>query len=70
MNEVRRARIKCDVDILMHARERIEKIRDDEDRAIRGEPSHGYGNQSASDFLSEASQTLMVAIDRLNRAKR
>lgn len=70
MNGVRRARIKCDVDILSHARERIEKIRDDEDRAIRGEPSHGYGNQAASDFLAEASQALMIVIDRLQRAKR
>ena len=69
MNEDRRARIKCDVDILSHARERIDKIREDEDRAICGQPSHGYGNQAASDFLSEASQALLIVIDRLQRAK-
>ena len=40
MNEVRRARIQCDIEQLAAARERIHKIRDDEERAIRGESPH------------------------------
>lgn len=69
MNEVRRARIKCDIDLLSCIRERIDKIRDDEDRALRGDPLHGFGNAAACVFLSEASQALMIVIDRMQRAK-
>jgi hypothetical protein len=69
MNELRRVRIKCQIDLIAHARELIDKIRDDEDRAIRGENQHGAGCQASSDFLSEASHRLMVVIDRLQKAK-
>lgn len=69
MNEVRRARVKCDIDILAAARDRIDKIRDDEDRAIRGECQHGPGSQSATDFLTEAGHILGVVVDLLQKAK-
>lgn len=52
MNEVRRARIQCDIEQLAAARERIHKIRDDED------------------LMSEVGFLLMIAIDRLSKAKK
>jgi hypothetical protein len=70
MNELRRIRIKCEIDQLSMARQRIHKIRDDEDRAIAGDPSHGYGNQGATDALSEVGHILLVAIGKLQRARK
>ena len=70
MNEVRRARIQCDIEQLAAARERIHKIRDDEDRAIRGESPHGTGSHEASDIMSEVGFLLMIAIDRFSKAKK
>jgi len=70
MNEVRRARIQCDIEQLVSVRERIHKIRDDEDRAIRGESPHGPGSHEASDIMSEVGVLLMIAIDRLSKAKK
>ena len=58
------------VTVLAAARERIHKIRDDEDRAIRGESPHGTGSHEASDILSEVGFLLMIAIDRLSKAKK
>lgn len=70
MNEARRARIQCDIEQLVAVRERIHKIRDDEDRAIRGDSPHGPGSQEASDLLSEIGFVLMVAIGQLDKAKK
>ena len=69
MNEVRKARIKCDIDILAAARERIDKIRDDEDRPLRGEHAHGPGSQDATDMLTEAGRILGVVVSMLHKAK-
>ncbi len=69
MNEVRKARIKCDIDILAAARERIDKIRDDEERALRGDNAHGYGSQDATDMLTEAGRILGVVVSMLHKAK-
>ena len=70
MNELRRIRIKCEIDQLSQARQRVHKIRDDEDRAIRGDPNHGYGDQESTDALSEVGQILLVAIGRLQKARK
>jgi len=70
MNEVRRVRIDCERKLLAEIRERIDSIRDDEDRALRGDPITEHGSEDASDYLSEASQALMIVIDRLGRAKK
>ena len=68
MTEVRRLRIKCEIEQLAAIRERIHRIRDDEDRAIAaGMP--GAGSQGATDLLSEAGLILLVVMDKLRRAK-
>ena len=67
MNEVRRLRIKCAMEALAELREKIHKIRDDEDRAIAGGLD---GSQDASDLLSEAGMILLVAIGQLDKAKK
>ncbi len=67
MNEVRRLRIKCAMELLAELREKIHKIRDDEDRAIAGGLD---GSQDASDLLSEAGMILLVAIGQLDKAKK
>ena len=70
MNELRRIRIKCEIDLLSQVRQRIHKIRDDEDRAIAGDPNHGYGDQEVTDCLSEVGHILLVAIGRLQKARK
>ena len=67
MNEVRRLRIKCAMEALAELREKVHKIRDDEDRAIAGGLD---GSQDASDLLSEAGMILRVAIGQLDKAKK
>ena len=67
MNEVRRLRIKCAMELLAELREKIHKIRDDEDRAIAGGLD---GSQDSSDLLSEAGMILLVAIGQLDKAKK
>ena len=67
MKEVRRGRIKCAMESLAELREKIHKIRDDEDRAIA---SGIDGSQDASDLLSEAGLILLVAIGQLDKAKK
>lgn len=67
MNEVRRLRVKCEIDQLAVMRERIHKIRDDEGRAIQGGVG---GNQKATDLLSEVGLILLVALDKLQKAKK
>jgi hypothetical protein len=69
MNEVRRARIKCDIEMLACICERIDKIRDDEDRALRGETPHGPGSKEAADMLTEATYILLKAINQLQKAR-
>ena len=66
MNEVRRLRIKCEMEQLATLRERVHKIRDDEDRAIAGGAG---GSQDASDTLSEVGNILLVVLGLLGRAK-
>lgn len=70
MNELRRIRIKCEIDLLSQVRQRIHKIRDDEDRAIAGDHNHGYGDQEVTDCLSEVGHILLVAIGRLQKARK
>jgi len=70
MNEIRRVRIDCERKLLAEIRERIDSIRDDEDRALRGDPIMEHGSEDASDYLSEASLVLLIAIDKLGRAKK
>jgi hypothetical protein len=70
MTEFRRIRIKCEIDQLSQARQRIHKIRDDEDRAIAGDPKHGYGNQEVTETLSEVGHILLVAIGKLQKARK
>lgn len=67
MNEVRRVRIRLEMEELSKLRERVHKIRDDEDRAIAGGVG---GSQDASDTLSEVGNILLVAIGQLDCAKR
>lgn len=69
MNEGRRDRIERDIEMLVCIRDRVKKIRDDEDSARRGSACHGYGSDEASDLLSEASHVLLIAIDRMERAR-
>lgn len=69
MNEVRRARIQCDIDIMAALRERIDKIRDDEERGLSDARFGTGASEAAIDFLSEASHCCLVVIDRLQRAK-
>ena len=66
MNEVRRLRIKCEMEQLATLRERVHKIRDDEDRSIAGGVG---GSQDASDTLSEVGNILLVVLGLLGRAK-
>ena len=66
MNEVRRLRIKCEMEQLATLRERVHKIRDDEDRAIAGGAG---GSQDASDTLSEVGNIMLVVLGLLGRAK-
>lgn len=67
MNEVRRVRIRLEMEGLAKLRERVHKIRDDEDRAIAGGLD---GSQDASDTLSEVAHILLVVLGLLDRAKR
>ena len=67
MSEFRRGRIKCAMESLAELREKIHKIRDDEDRSIA---SGIDGSQDASDLLSEAGLILLVAIGQLDKAKK
>jgi hypothetical protein len=67
MNEVRRVRIKLEMEELAKIRERIHKIRDDEDRSISGGVG---GSQEASDLMSETACILLVAMGQLDKAKR
>lgn len=67
MNEVRRVRIRLEMEELAKLRERVHKIRDDEDRSIAGDCG---GSQDASDTLSEAAHILLVVLGLLDRAKR
>ena len=66
MNEFRRLRIKCAMESLAELREKIHKIRDDEDRAIAGGVG---GSQDASDTLSEVGNIMLVVLGLLGRAK-
>lgn len=70
MNEVRRLRIKCEIDQLAAVRERLHKIRDDEDRVLQGLSPNGDGNEEAADLLSEVGFILLVVLDKLQKAKR
>lgn len=70
MNEVRRARILCDIDLLIALRGRLEKIRDDEERSRADSRYDADSTEKAMDFLSEANQCCMVVIDRLVRARK
>lgn len=70
MNELRRIRIKCEIDLLSQVRQRVQKIRDDEDRAISGDPIHGYGDQESTDALSEVGAILLIAIGKLQKARK
>lgn len=67
MNEVSRLRIKCEMEAIATLRERIHKIRDDEDRSIAGGVG---GSPEASDLLTEIGNILLVAIGQLDKAKR
>ena len=69
MNEVRRARIQCEVDNLAYMREKIDKIRDDEARGRTDSRFGDNSNEDALDYLSEASHCCLVIIDRLQKAK-
>lgn len=51
---------------LAKLRERVHKIRDDEDRSIAGGVG---GSQDASDTLSEVGNILLVVLGLLGRAK-
>ena len=51
---------------LAKLRERVHKIRDDEDRAIAGGAG---GSQDASDTLSEVGNIMLVVLGLLGRAK-
>ena len=70
MNELRRIRIKCEIDQLSQARQRIHKILDDEDLAIRVDPNHGYGDKESTDALSEVGAILLIAIGKLQKARK
>lgn len=70
MNDERRARLWNEIELLTAVRDRVKRIRDDEDNGRRGSPRHGYGSEDASDSLSDASHILLIAIDRLERARK
>ena len=70
MNEVRRLRIKCEIAQLADVRERIAKIRDDEERVIKGLSPHGDGSAEVVDALSEIGCILLVAIGKLDKARK
>ena len=57
MNEVRRLRIKCEMEQLATLRERVHKIRDDEDRAIAGGVG---GSQDASRFTHSSARSSLA----------
>jgi hypothetical protein len=69
MNESRRALIWSEIELLTAVRDRVKRIRDDEDSARRGSPRHGHGSEDASDFLSEASLVLLIVINKLEKAR-
>lgn len=66
MNEFRRDRIRCEIEQLATLRERLHRIRDDEDRVIAGGAG---GSQEASDHLSQAASTILAAIGLLDKAR-
>lgn len=68
MNEVRRCRVKSEINVLTDSRARIRKIMSDEDRALEGVSMHGHGSREATDSLSETSFILLVAIGMLEKA--
>jgi hypothetical protein len=70
MNEVRRLRIKCEIDQIAAARERIAKIRDDEERVVKGLSPHGDGSAEVVDTLSEIGAVLLIAIGKLDKARK
>lgn len=70
MNEVRRARINCEIDLLTSVRDRLSRIRDDEDKALAGTPIYGSGDTEASDTLSEVGHILLLVIGKLDRIKK
>ncbi len=69
-NEVRRLRIKCEIEQLAAARERIAKIRDDEERVVKGLSPHGDGAAEVVDALSEVGAVLLAAIGKLDKARK
>lgn len=69
MNEVRRLRVKCEIEQLAHMRERIAKIRDEEERVIKGLSPHGEGSTEAVDALSEVGFVLLAAIGKLDKVR-
>lgn len=69
MNEDRRARLWSEIELLTSIRDRVKRIRDDEDKARRGSPRHGHGSEYASDFLSEAIIVLLIVINKLEKAR-
>ena len=70
MNEVRRARVQCEIDLLIAIRERVSRIRDDEDKSLSGDPRYGSGEVEASDVLSEIGHILLVVIGKLDKVKK
>lgn len=70
MNEFRRARIQCEIDMLTSMRDRVSRIRDDEDRAIGGCEKFGHGDPESSDVLTDVCAVLLVAAGKLEQAKR
>lgn len=70
MNEIRRARVQCEIDLLAGVRERVARIRDDEDKALSGNALFGDGDQEVTDGLSEVGHILLVAMGRLEKLKR
>lgn len=70
MNTFRQVRLKFEIDQLSSLRQRIIKLRDDEDRAIAGLSPHGPGDQRVSDTLSEASAMLLAVIGKLDNARK
>ena len=69
MNEVRRLRVKCEIEQLAHMRERIAKIRDDEERVIKGLSPHGEGSTEAVDTLTEVGFALLAVIGKLDKVR-
>lgn len=70
MNEVRRARVNCEIDLLTSIHNRLSRIRDDEDKSLGGNPIYGSGEAEASDTLSEVGHILLVVIGKLDRIKK